>query len=407
MGAVALCGCNGSDSADVLASATIGPDGGVLAGGGYTLTIPARALTREVEVSLRKSGRTLTVGDWTQAGDAIEILPAEEELRLPARLDVDPKGNAADAPAILYEQDRLTVAREGRTVWIHEFTAAASATAGTSLVDLVEPQALGTEFGGSAPGFRDLSAMQVSVSQVSALQLVFTAYDTADAYVEALNGDRDGDCAFAVQVTAGGSLRSRCDGTPVSAVVGVSGPTVSFDLVPSEQAPKMPTPVTVAMVAGGADDLDEPAHFLGYFTFDTSPCFRESCGGRGTCSENGGQPTCSCEDGWTADGLDCVCVPQCEGRECGGDGCNGSCAPGCDGDQQCNYQTGRCEGGDDSGGGTSGGGTTGGGDGTTGDGSGGGSTSSGGGTGGTTGGGSGATMGGGGTTGGDGGGTTG
>ncbi len=38
-----------------------------------------------------------------------------------------------------------------------------------------------------------------------------------------------------------------------------------------------------------------------------------------------------------------ACIPSCEGRECGSDGCGGQCSPGCEGDLTCNEVTGTCE----------------------------------------------------------------
>lgn len=37
------------------------------------------------------------------------------------------------------------------------------------------------------------------------------------------------------------------------------------------------------------------------------------------------------------------CVPQCQDRECGGDGCGGTCAPGCGPEEEC-FTTGECYG---------------------------------------------------------------
>lgn len=37
------------------------------------------------------------------------------------------------------------------------------------------------------------------------------------------------------------------------------------------------------------------------------------------------------------------CMPSCEGKQCGPDGCQGVCPPGCQWPQVCNTGTGQCE----------------------------------------------------------------
>ena len=48
-----------------------------------------------------------------------------------------------------------------------------------------------------------------------------------------------------------------------------------------------------------------------------------------------GNSTCSCDG-------DCECTPDCSGRECGDDGCGGTCSPGCAANEVCN-DDGQCE----------------------------------------------------------------
>ena len=38
----------------------------------------------------------------------------------------------------------------------------------------------------------------------------------------------------------------------------------------------------------------------------------------------------------------CLCIPSCQGRVCGDDGCGGSCEPGCFGNEACNFENGQC-----------------------------------------------------------------
>ncbi len=65
---------------------------------------------------------------------------------------------------------------------------------------------------------------------------------------------------------------------------------------------------------------------------DGRDCGADGCEGfcganAGGCGENQ-----ACEEGVCRD----LCVPACEGRDCGGDGCNGTCGDGCEGDELCN-----------------------------------------------------------------------
>ena len=85
------------------------------------------------------------------------------------------------------------------------------------------------------------------------------------------------------------------------------------------------------------------------------PCDGVDCSGHGRCFVDGDDAFCRCDDGFEDDGLECVaegaggdadvdsdsdddgavCEPNCGGRECGSDGCGGSCAPGCSPNRWC------------------------------------------------------------------------
>ncbi len=75
------------------------------------------------------------------------------------------------------------------------------------------------------------------------------------------------------------------------------------------------------------------------------------CCGDGACSTGQGEncatcgADCGCDEGQSCDPerRQCTddCVTQCDGRQCGSDGCGGECAPGCNGDDVCNG-SGRC-----------------------------------------------------------------
>ncbi len=86
---------------------------------------------------------------------------------------------------------------------------------------------------------------------------------------------------------------------------------------------------------------------------DVDPCYGADCSGHGRCVSEGGAAHCVCEEGYHAEGLACVphatdgdadtdvdgdadvdsdgdadsdaCTPDCDRRECGSDGCGGSC----------------------------------------------------------------------------------
>jgi hypothetical protein len=86
----------------------------------------------------------------------------------------------------------------------------------------------------------------------------------------------------------------------------------------------------------------------------------------GSCCDTNGEGAGVCEDAvlaadcmgpdkvWTANGkcadIECVCIPMCEGKHCGPDGCGGICPDvppcndgiACNGVETCNEQTGAC-----------------------------------------------------------------
>jgi hypothetical protein len=172
---------------------------------------------------------------------------------------------------------------------------------------------------------RDLVHLKLGVSETPRLNLALTVYDPQDYYDKPLNGSNEGDCGFKLENVLGGSLLAGCSDSPLSSTVRVTSDEVEFDIVPF-LAGKMEVPVVVGLVAGS----DELAHQLGFFSFDTSACYGETCSGRGMCQPTGDSGAeCLCDPGYAPNGLECECVPQCEGRSCGGDGCGGLCPPGC------------------------------------------------------------------------------
>lgn len=329
--------CKGEETdemGEVITRQTIGPEGGEIAGGGVTLVIPAGALTAETEVEIRTANKNLSAADFTQAGEAVAFYPDGLILRQPAELTFD---SGPDGPAVLFEQDDLVVAAMGTTAYLNEFGAVAISTAGTATVGVLMPP-VGPSPGAAGAPFRDVAHMQLTVADVADLHMSLTIYDTAQYYTKPLNGTGDGECGFEITNLSGGSLASGCTEGFHTATVRISSDILDFDLVPF-LAGKMETPVTVGVVMGG----DDIAYQLGFFSFDTSQCFNETCSGVGTCViAADGTGACECQEGFAPEGLDCVCVPQCGGRVCGPDGCGGQCAPGCGEGEFCDQDAGVC-----------------------------------------------------------------
>jgi hypothetical protein len=235
----------------------------------------------------------------------------------------------------VFTQDGLTVAVPGSRAFINELGTVAMAEGAAARVSIVEPM-LGATPGDAGGAHRDLAHLELVVTETPRLHLVLTIYDEAQYYDKPLNGTGEGDCGLALDDVSGGSLSAGCTDGPLTATVRVSGAEVGFDVVPF-LAGKMESQVKVGVVAGG----EELAYHLGFFAFDTSRCFQETCSGQGICEAQGEQATCVCNPGFAPVGLACECVPQCDGRSCGPDGCGDQCAPGCGGGELCSDQ-GQC-----------------------------------------------------------------
>ena len=65
----------------------------------------------------------------------------------------------------------------------------------------------------------------------------------------------------------------------------------------------------------------------------------DSCGNQG---DKAGDCDCGCNAESTECKEQCDCVPDCTGKECGSDGCDGTCPPGCGDNETCN-SSGFCE----------------------------------------------------------------
>jgi len=319
---------------DLIAAQTIGPDGGTLAGGGIRLEVPANAVTADTDFELRTANLDLSARDYVQSGGSYALYPESLHLRLPAEL------RFSDAPgdsAVLFVQDGLTVAASGSLAWINELSTFALASEGTPLTTVLEPE-LGDSPDDAGGAHRDMAHFRVQTSETPRLNLALSIYDVAQYYAKPLNGSGEGDCGFELGTVVGGSLSAGCASGPLTATIGVTNAEVAFDITPY-QAGKMETPVVVGVI-GGSDEL---AFQLGFFSFDTSPCYAENCSDAGTCEVQGDTAVCTCNDGYEpGPELTCTCVPQCGGRECGFDGCDASCPPGCGDGEVCDDAAGQC-----------------------------------------------------------------
>ena len=320
-----------------VARATLGPMGGTISGDGFTIEIPAGALRVETELVLSRVGRDLSVGDYAQRGDVLTLEPTDLRLELPAKVSVS---SDAEGSSVLVDAHGQTTAHPGNTAYIEYLGAFALADTGTPSLSLVEPQLSGTPTD-PAGDFVDNLRFELDLDGTHRVDLVLTAWDYSGAQV-ILNGD--GHCGFKVVHLEGGSLTTGCAGGQLSASINAAGDHLSFDVLPF-LAPALSEAVTVGVSVGDG----ELNYALGYFSFKTGACYLEECSGHGTC-ESEGTPGCACDEGFAQppdDSLNCVCVPQCEGKQCASDGCGGSCGD-CGEGEMCSFNEGQCVPEDDS-----------------------------------------------------------
>lgn len=335
--------CGGSNTADAL----IGPEGGVVShDDGVTLTVPAGALLTTRQIVIRPSSENLSSGDFKQVGDAYLFEPRDLEFKIPAELSFESK-DTPEKPVVLLRPDARTIAYFGaddRAVgYIGSLGIAAMGAGGKPVATVDAPKLART------PAEVDLKTAAVNVASLTVtpvgttvLDLGFTAFAPAGMSAAQLNGEGTAYCGFKLGMLLGASITGGCSLGLASATIGLSSPMATAEVVPLLIG-KVTEPVLVE-VQVGAGDLVVSA---GYFAFRTSPCYLESCSGRGTCDDAGGTAstaTCACNEGYAPNGLSCDCVPQCDGRVCGGNGCNGQCGPGCDAaTHTCNGEIGQCE----------------------------------------------------------------
>ena len=185
----------------------------------------------------------------------------------------------------------------------------------------------------------DTASLMVTPQGTPLIDIGLTVYDPMGASNRPLNGDGSRYCGFKFASVSGGSITAGCSGGFATGSLTVNSAQVTVDAQPFLLG-KVDAPMLVEVQVGTGD----LAHSLGYFAFKTSACYLESCSGHGVCDDSSGTPTCTCDDGYApGEGLACDCVPQCAGRNCGGDSCGGSCG-NCGPDSNCNYDIGVCEG---------------------------------------------------------------
>lgn len=330
--ALLLLGCKDfrEDAGELLVSKMIGPEGGDISGGGLSLTFPPGALAVETQIEIRASKSDLSAADYEMEGNARAIHPEELILKVPAA------ARFSGASGVLFHQDGLTVAANGDTAYINELNLVAEADAGTPRITAVQPT-LGATPDAAGETFRDLAHFRLEVRDTQDLDMSLTLYDVARAYMRPLNGSGTGDCGMQLGMTViGGSITGGCTEGFTTASIRTTSAFVEFDAEPFLSG-SLDTPVAVGVVAGD----DTLAYQLGFFSFETDPCFQETCSMVGTCMETDDGAICECPSGFTpGDNLTCQCVPMCaEGQECGQDSCGGDSCGDCGDGEMCDGGT--------------------------------------------------------------------
>jgi hypothetical protein len=329
-GGMSACGPDGDKE---LARAVIGPEGGTLAGGGVTVEIPAGALPVETELRLVEVDRKLAAGDFEQRGKVFSIEPADLHLQLPAEISLP---GSAENPSVVVEAAGQTVAHPGTSAYLEYLGSVALAETGTVTITAIEPT-LGASPSNAEGGFVDNLHFELQLDGTHRVDLRITAWDYTQTQ-GVLNGD-NGVCGFKLAQLEGGSLTTGCANGELTASINAAGDRVAFTVLPLH-APALAQPVAVGITASD----DQLGYALGYFEFSTGSCYLEECSGHGACNPSD-PPACVCDEGFATpddDPLSCQCVPQCDGRECGGDSCGGSCGNCAEG-EECIYSEGQCE----------------------------------------------------------------
>ncbi len=325
----------------------IGPDGGTLQAGKLTVTIPPGALTKERAFNLSKIDKDLSADDYSATEKAYELTP-DVVFRIPAEAVYEP-GGSTENPALLHEvRDRITAYATVGEDGVGHFLRTGVIGMGTAgkakgTVDMPMLSQLPSEVNASNT-FVDIVQMQITPTVAStAFDIVLTAYDMDGNYNRPLNDNDENTthCGFKIENVQGALVTGGCINGAVTASVSPTAPSVSFEVIPFLIG-KTDAPVAVAVDIG----VGQFATRVGYFGFQTGPCFQVSCSGYGTCTPSGDTPVCNCNEGYANnpdDPLRCNCVPQCDGLQCGSDSCGGSCG-NCPDGQDCDFGSGQCQG---------------------------------------------------------------
>jgi len=342
-GALLAVGCPASNTADAL----IGPDGGVVAhDDGVTLTVPPGALLVTRQIIIRPSEEKLSRGSYEQVGNSYLIEPRDLEFRVPAELTFDT--TIADRPSVLLKPGETRViayssADDRPTAYIGSLGVVAAAKGGDMAGTVDSPMLARTPATADlAKPAIDAAELKISPKGVTTLDVGFTAFDTSGMSKGLLNGDGTAYCGFKFGPTVvGASISGGCSLGITSGTLALTSGQATIEVLPFLIG-KLDRPVIVEVQIGSGDLV----YSAGYFTFVTSGCFLESCSGNGTCSDAGGAPACTCDEGF-APGmapLSCDCVAKCDGKQCGNDSCGGQCQPGCNNDTHtCNQETSQCD----------------------------------------------------------------
>lgn len=335
-----ISGCADSSTADAL----IGPDGGsVVHEDGVTLTVPPGALSTFHQIIIRPSDEKLSRGSFEQVGGSYLIEPRILQFKIPAQLTFDK--SVKDKPSVLIKPGETRViayssADDKPTAYIGSLGIVAAAKGGDPVAVVDAPTLSRT------PDTTDLKGASVNVGElmvsptgVTTLDVGFTAFDPTGESLRLLNGEGSSYCGFKFGSVTGASIIGGCSTGTASGSLALNNPQATVQVLPFLIG-KLERPVIVEVQLGNGD----LAISAGYFAFNTSPCFLESCSGKGLCDDTSGKAVCTCDDGYApGEALSCDCVPQCEGRQCAGDGCGGNCQPGCNADtHSCNFDNGQC-----------------------------------------------------------------
>lgn len=333
-------GCQDSSAVYAL----IGPEGGSVAiPDGPTLVIPPGALVTTRQIIIRPIEADLSKGSFKQSGGAFRLEPTDLDLKVPAELTFE--GDQPAMPTILWRRGEGRVvshaAADDRALAYIGGLGTVALAAGGELAGSVDEPTLArvpTEVDYTKP-FVDTATIKVTPKGTQLIDIGLTVYDPMGMSNRPLNGDGSRYCGFKFASVQGGSITGGCSGGLATGSLSINSTQVAVDASPFLLG-KVDNAMLVEVQVGSGD----LAHSLGFFPFKTGPCYLESCSGHGVCDDSSGAAQCMCADGYApGEGLVCNCVPQCEGRNCGGNGCGGDCGS-CGPDSQCNFDIGQCEG---------------------------------------------------------------